>query len=193
MKGEEMVKQVCRISVLSAVGFSLTAFCGSGMCKSIDSIGTLVVSSRSFVDGQRLPVDFTCDGKNISPHIRWQGVPVGGKSFALICDDPDAPAGNFVHWVIFNIPVTVLELAENVPAIKKLEDGSQQGVNGFGRIGYGGACPPRGHGVHRYLFTVYALDCNLGLQPGASRAVLEAAILGHVLARGQIIGRYSRP
>jgi len=188
-----MIKQVCKIGVLLVVGFWLTAFCGSGVRKSIDSIGSLEVSSNSFIDGQRLPIDFTCEGKNISPHIRWRGVPVGGKSFALICDDPDAPSGNFVHWVVFNIPATVFELSEGVPVTKKLESGAQQGVNGFGRVGYGGACPPRGHGVHRYIFNVYALDCKLSLSSGVSRAELEEAMRGHVLARGQITGRYSRP
>jgi Raf kinase inhibitor-like YbhB/YbcL family protein len=193
MKGDEMMKQVLVIFLAAILlGLGIVVFTG-GNVKQSDPVAMLDVSSESFVDGQRLPVDFTCEGKNISPHIRWGSIPTGGKSFALICDDPDAPSKMFVHWVVFDIPANVNELSAGTLAVKELENGALQGVNDMGKVGYGGACPPRGHGVHRYFFTVYALDCKLGLQPGATRAELDAAMQGHILAKGCIIGRYSRP
>ncbi len=187
-----MIKQARKIGLLMVIGLSVMALYRGVMSDSIESIGTLEVSSDSFADGQRLPIDFTCEGKNISPHIAWGGVPAGVKSFALICDDPDAPSKNFVHWVIYDMPADLFELAVGIPTAQILENGARQGVNGFGRIGYGGACPPRGHGVHRYFFTVYALDRLLGLQPGVRRAELDAAMCGHIVAKGCIIGCYSR-
>ena len=153
---------------------------------------TIVLSSSSFTHQLRLPVAHTCDGKDISPQLSWNNVPAGVKSFALICDDPDAPAKIWLHWTIFNIPATTTTLAEGIPTTPTLANGARQGVTDFGKIGYGGACPPKGHGVHRYIFTLYALDTVLDLKPGISREALENALKGHILATGQLIGTYSR-
>src|SRR5206468_127053 len=113
-------------------------------------------------------------------------------SFSIIFDDPDAPSKTWVHWVIFNIPASSNSLAEAVPADKILPSGARQGINDSGAIGFGAACPPKGHGTHHYYFKVYALDVILDVQPGCSKADLEAAMKGHVLASGQLVGTYSR-
>jgi Raf kinase inhibitor-like YbhB/YbcL family protein len=153
---------------------------------------TLQLSSTSFTHQSRLPIDHTCEGKDISPQLSWSNVPAGVKSFALICDDPDAPAKTWLHWTMFNIPATVTTLAQGVATTPKLANGACQGITDFGRVGFGGACPPKGHGTHHYIFTLYALDALLNLEPGISRAVLENAMKGHILATGQLIGTYSR-
>ena len=148
------------------------------------------LTSKSMRDGQ-VPKEFTCDGADRSPHLAWSAVPAGTKSFALIASDPDAPVGTFVHWVLYNLPGTALDLAEGLPKQARLADGSLQGQNDFGNTGYGGPCPPRGS-THRYFFELYALDGPLSLAPGASMAQLETAMRGHVLARGELMARYGR-
>lgn len=153
----------------------------------------MIVTSKNFMDGNCLPIDQTCEGRNVSPHLAWGGAPSSrGKSFSIICDDPDAPSGTWVHWVIFNIPATLNELPEDVHAQGTLDSGARQGKNDFGTVGYGGACPPKGHGVHHYFFKVYALDVMLNLQSGISKSDLEQAMKGHVLAQGCLMGTYSR-
>jgi len=154
-------------------------------------MATMSVTSH-FKNGDRLPVDHTCEGKNVSPQLSWGGVPTGGKSFSIICEDPDAPSGIWLHWVVFNIPATEDSIAEGVSAQPVLPNGARQGVNDFNKIGYGGACPPKGHGPHRYVFKVYALDCLLTLEAGATKADLEKAMKGHVLGMGQLSATYSR-
>jgi Raf kinase inhibitor-like YbhB/YbcL family protein len=153
---------------------------------------TINLSSSSFTHQSRLPIDLTCEGKDISPQLSWNNIPSGVKSFALICDDPDAPAKIWVHWIMFNIPATVTTLAAGVATTPTLANGAGQGINDAGGIGYGGACPPKGHGVHHYIFTLYALDTILDLKQGVSRTVLENAMKDHILATGQLIGTYSR-
>ena len=150
----------------------------------------LKIASSAFHEGDMIPKMYTCDGPDISPPLAWEEVPANTKSFALISDDPDAPMGTWVHWVIFNIPHSVKELPENIPPSKTLENGAQQGTNDFGKIGYGGPCPPRG--THRYYFKLYALDTMLASQPGLTKAQLVIAMEGHVLAQGQLMGRYQR-
>ncbi len=152
---------------------------------------TLELASTAFPDGGNIPVKYTCDGENVSPPLAWGGPPAGTKSFALICDDPDAPIGVFTHWVIFNIPPTARQLEEGVPAQERLANGTLQGKSGFGKLGYGGPCPPRGS-PHHYRFTIYALDTVLDLKPGASKNDLLEAMKGHILAQGQLIGIYQR-
>jgi Raf kinase inhibitor-like YbhB/YbcL family protein len=147
------------------------------------------LASRAFNDGGPIPIDHTCDDDNVSPPLRWQDIPVGTRSLALICEDPDAPAGTWVHWVIFNVAAAVTELAEGVPATEALRGGARQGVNDFRRIGYGGPCPPPGK-PHRYFFRLYALDCDLQLAPRPNRSVLLAAMAGHVLAEATLMGTY---
>ncbi|MGA8041378.1 MAG: YbhB/YbcL family Raf kinase inhibitor-like protein [Terracidiphilus sp.] len=144
----------------------------------------------SFHQGQ-IPVEHTCDGADRSPQMTWTAPPAGTKSMTLVVTDPDAPAGTWVHWVLFDMPADRHQLAAGVPAQAQLADGGRQGHNDFGRIGYGGPCPP-GHSVHRYFFDLYALDAMLGLEPGATRAQVETAMRGHILAHAQVIGRYGR-
>jgi hypothetical protein len=153
---------------------------------------TIQLSSPSLPHQARLHIDQTCEGKNISPQLTWSNVPATTKSFALICDDPDAPAKVWVHWTIFNIPTTAATLSAGIPTTPTLANGARQGMNDGGTIGFGGACPPKGHGLHHYIFTLYALDTILDLKPGISRTLLENAMKGHILATGQLIGTYSR-
>lgn len=148
------------------------------------------IMSSAFGEGGMIPQKYTCDGEDVSPPLSWTDVPEGAKVIALINDDPDAPMGTWVHWVIFNIPASVRELPEDVPPQKELKDGARQGRNDFGRIGYGGPCPPRG--THRYYFKIYALDAVLSLPAGATKAELLKAMEGHIVAQGQLIGRYQR-
>lgn len=148
------------------------------------------VTSRAFQEGGMIPRRYTCDGEDVSPPLAWTGVPEGTKTIALIGDDPDAPMGTWVHWVLFNLPANIKELAEAVPADKELLSGAKQGRNDFRRIGYGGPCPPGG--THRYFLRLYALDSVLDLAAGASKADLLKAIQGHVLAEGQLMGKYKR-
>ena len=148
------------------------------------------LKTRAFNDQGRIPSRYTCDGENISPPLSWDGVPGEAKSLALICDDPDAPSKVWTHWVIFNIPPDSSGLEENVPDAGRLPDGSVQGYNDSGTLGYRGPCPPSG--VHRYFFRLYALDAVLDLEPGASKEDVLEAMKGHVLRQAKIIGLYRR-
>jgi Raf kinase inhibitor-like YbhB/YbcL family protein len=137
-----------------------------------------------------IPTDHTCDGTNISPPLSWSGVPDGTKSLALICDDPDAPAGTWVHWVLYNIPPTATELPRNIPPDRSLDSGARHGINDFRKYGYGGPCPPGG--THRYYFKIYALDSELALKPGVTKAELLKTMAGHIRAEGRLMGKYKR-
>ena len=149
------------------------------------------VFSDVFENDDNLSSDYTCDGRNISPDVHWEGIPDGAKSIALIMDDPDAPGRPFVHWVLYNIPANSTGFSTGVKKNKSLEDGSIQGKNDFGRIGYDGPCPPPGK-PHRYFFKVYALDTKQNLTSGMTKKQLEEAMSGHILAQGEIIGIYGR-
>ena len=151
----------------------------------------LTVSSLAFSNGDRIPAKFTCQGQDVSPPLAWGNPPAGTRSFALIVDDPDAPAGIFTHWVLFNIPADSRTLPEAVPAQAELSGGARQGKNDSGRTGYYGPCPPPG-GQHRYQFTLYALDKMLDLAAGASKKQLLSAMQGHILAQGRLTGTYQR-
>ncbi|MCJ7777236.1 MAG: YbhB/YbcL family Raf kinase inhibitor-like protein [Sedimentisphaerales bacterium] len=148
------------------------------------------VTSSAFKDEGLIPAKYTCDGDDISPPLQWDAVPQGAKSIALISDDPDAPMGTWVHWVLFNLPAEKNNLEENIPPDKTLPNGARQGANDFGRIGYGGPCPPSG--THRYFFKIYALDTKLSLQAGAKKSDLLKAMQGHILGQGQLTGKYKR-
>lgn len=148
------------------------------------------VSSSAFKEGGMIPAKYTCDGNDLSAPLAWTGIPEGTKSIAVISDDPDAPVGTWVHWVMWNIPASAVGLEEGVPTKSQLPDGSRQGVSDFGRPGYGGPCPPSG--THRYYFKVYALDTMLELPSNARKADLVKAMKGHILAEGQLMGKYSR-
>jgi len=151
---------------------------------------TLDLTSADFAAGATIPKMFTCDGGDSSPALAWKAPPAGTQSFALIADDPDAPVGTWVHWVVFNIPATLRALPQNFPKDEQSADGTRQGKNDFDKIGYGGPCPPPGK-AHRYFFKVYALDTKLNLNPGSTKKELEGAMQGHILARGEYLGRYS--
>jgi len=148
------------------------------------------MSSPAFEDGGPIPPKYTCDGEDVSPPLTWAAVPEGTASIALICDDPDAPMGTFVHWVVYNLPTDTAQLEEAVPADATLPGGAMQGTSDFGRIGYGGPCPPSG--THRYFFKLYALDAKVDLEPRATKQQLLGVIEQHVLAQGQLIGTYKR-
>ncbi len=150
------------------------------------------LESPAFEDGGTIPAVYTCDGQDISPPLRWSDPPEGTRSFALICDDPDAPVGTWVHWVMYNIPPDQRALAEGVPTVGILPDGARQGRNSWPhRLGYGGPCPPSG--THRYVFKLYALDTLLDLEPEqADTRALGEAMQGHILAQAQLIGLYQR-
>lgn len=153
----------------------------------------LTISSTAFQPGGTIPVRHTCDGEDVSPDLAWTDPPAGTRSFALIVDDPDAPAGTWVHWVLYDVPAEARSLASAVSKKETLAEpaGARQGRNDFGRIGWGGPCPPRGK-PHRYFFRLYALDRLLELPPGATRAEVDRAMRGHVLARAEMHGTYAR-
>ena len=153
------------------------------------SADTLQLSSSSFEADAAIPAKFTCDGADVSPALLWNDPPPATKSLALIVDDPDAPNRTVVHWVIYNIPPDSRGLQEAVPRDKKLRDGSLQGKNDHGKIGYTGPCPPRGS-VHHYFFKLYALDEIVNLKPKATKPQLEQAMKDHILGKAQLIGRF---
>jgi hypothetical protein len=150
------------------------------------------LSSTAFDEGEMLPPRFTCDGDGSSPPLEWADVPDGTQSFALICEDPDAPSGTFTHWLLYNLSAGSRKLGEGIPNDEVLSIGARQGTNSFGDVGYGGACPPQGDREHRYIFKLYALDATLALGPGAKKEQLLATIGDHVLAETQLTARYKR-
>jgi Raf kinase inhibitor-like YbhB/YbcL family protein len=148
------------------------------------------VMSSAFAQGEPIPVKYTCDGDDISPPLAWGDPQEGVESFTLINDDPDAPVGTWVHWVLFNLPADARSLPERVPPDAELPDGSRHGQNSWRRLGYGGPCPPSG--THRYFFKIYALDTSLQLEPGADKKQVLEAMAGHILAEAELMGVYSR-
>jgi Raf kinase inhibitor-like YbhB/YbcL family protein len=151
---------------------------------------TLEITSSAFSNGEMIPARYTCDGSDVSPDLSWRGVPNSAKSLALICDDPDAPMGTWVHWVLFNIPAEAVGLPAEISSSATLENGARHGKNDFRRLGYGGPCPPGG--THRYFFKLYALDTELKLDSGITKAQLVEAMQGHILVEAQLMGRYKR-
>jgi Raf kinase inhibitor-like YbhB/YbcL family protein len=151
----------------------------------------LAVTSAAFEHGQPIPVKYTCQGDDVSPPLKWNGAPGSTKSFALICDDPDAPGGTWVHWVIYNLPPDAPLLPESTAKSETLPGGAAQGRNSFQNLGYGGPCPPGGK-AHRYFFKVYALDTVLVLDGHPDKEKLLAAVKGHIVAQGQLMGTYKR-
>ena len=147
----------------------------------------MTISSPDFSNNGRIPDKYTCKGDNVSPALKFDLVPDGTKSLALIIDDPDAPGGTFNHWLVWNIPAATRDLPEAWPA-----SGAVAGTNGFGRAAYGGPCPPPGHGPHHYHFKLYALDNNLALPAGATRTKFNQAIKGHVLDQAELVGTFER-
>lgn len=150
------------------------------------------IRSPAFFIGNTIPFKYTCDGDNISPPLQWESPPQGTNSFALILDDPDAPDGTFTHWVVYNLPADTRELAEGIAKQPKLHKGIMQGKNSFGDVGFGGPCPPKKDGAHRYFFKILALDKLLDLPPGVSKEEVLAAMEGHILDAAEVMGRYAR-
>ena len=156
---------------------------------STDSVaGQIQLTSPAFANGEKIPVRFTCEGDDISPPLQWSGAPET-RSYALIMDDPDAPRGTWVHWVLFNLPGETVELRPAVPTLAELPSGARHGRNTAGDMTYAGPCPPRGK-PHRYFFRLYALDIMLNLRPGVTRAELEQAMDQHILGQGELMGTY---
>ena len=151
------------------------------------------LTSSAFADGERIPVKHTCDGDDLSPPLAWSGVPAGTKSFAIICDDPDAPGKTWVHWVVYGLPAEVRSLPEGVAALEVLHKygGAEQGINDSSSVGYGGPCPPRGK-PHRYYFKLYALKEPPEVEAGATKADLERAMAGKIVDQAQLMGMYQR-
>ena len=154
---------------------------------------TFRLTSPAFEKGAVIPIRHTCDGEDVSPPLHWEGAPEGAGAFALVVDDPDAPRGTFVHWVLYELPGHASELPQDVGPSPRLDHLGEalQGENDFGEIGYRGPCPPRG-GPHRYFFRLYALDALLRLDPGARRDEVDRAIEGHVVGTAELMGTYAR-
>jgi Raf kinase inhibitor-like YbhB/YbcL family protein len=150
----------------------------------------LQLTSPSFEADGALPARYTCDGTNVSPALAWNEPPAGTQSFALVVDDPDTPKKTAIHWLIYDLPPTTRGLPEGVPTKPRLPDGSRQGKNDPGKVGYSGPCPERGGATHHYFFKLYALDYSTGLKPKATAAEVEKAIKGHILAQAELIARF---
>jgi len=183
-------------NVVVLVIMAISLFCSCKDSEQTDSEAAggekmeIKVTSSAFAEGGLIPPKYTCDGSDISPPLQWEDVPDGTKSIALISDDPDAPMGTWVHWVLFGLPAETRELEENIPPDETLPNGAKQGTSDFGRIGYGGPCPPSG--THRYFFKIYALDTELDLAAGVRKRDLLKAMEEHILGQGQLIGKYKR-
>jgi len=180
---------------LSVAAFAVVAGCGGrepapAGGKGGQEMGQIEMTSPAFTQGQAIPKRYSRYGDDVSPPLAWSGIPDGTREIVLICDDPDAPVGTWVHWVVYGIPATSAGMKEGVPKDATLADGAKQGKNSWGEIGYGGPQPPSG--THRYVFKVYAVDSPTGLTPGATKQQVIAAIDGHVLARGELMGTYAR-
>jgi hypothetical protein len=154
-------------------------------------IMNLQITSTAFSEGQPIPAKYSCEGRDISPPLKWTNTPANTKSLALIMDDPDAPVGTWVHWVLYDLPANTTGLSEDVAKTQFVAGNARQGLNSWPRLGYGGPCPPPGK-PHRYFFKLYALDAMLDLKPGLTKKDLLKAMEGHVLAEGQLMGTYQR-
>jgi len=177
-----------RLAVLAAYG-------GAGLLlaqptRAGDATMALKFISTAFTEGGQIPAPYTCDGKDMSPPLAWSSAPPATRTWAIIADDPDAPGGAWVHWVVYNLPASVTSLAAAIPPRADMAGGGQQGRNDFRRTGYSGPCPPAG--THRYVFTLYSLDSALTLGPGATKDALEQAMKGHILDQASLMARYSR-
>jgi Raf kinase inhibitor-like YbhB/YbcL family protein len=167
---------------MKPTSFALAIFIGTIL--DMNAASSISVTTPAFQAGGDIPAKFTCNGANINPELKINGTPNEAKSLVLIVDDPDAPHGLFTHWILWNIDPKTTNIGENSPPV-----GGIQGTNDFGKRNYGGPCPPSG--THRYFFKIFALDTKLDLKPSARRAELDAAMRGHTLAQGELMGRYS--
>src|SRR5256884_3742146 len=156
------------VGVVLALGLVLVLILGTAPSRKDKAVMTIQLTSSAFAEGEFIPAKYTCDGEDVSPPLKWSNVPAGAKGLALICDDPDAPVGTWVHWVLYGLPPTETELPDKVPTTETLATGAKQGINDFKRIGYGGPRPPP-RGPPPYFFQIYALDPQITLQPGATK------------------------
>jgi Raf kinase inhibitor-like YbhB/YbcL family protein len=175
---------------IALFGCLLTASCADNN-NNPPKIMSIQITSTVFAEGKPIPEKHTCQGRDISPPLQWTNAPANTKSFALIADDPDAPVGTWVHWVLYDLPPNTTELPEDVAKTQVISNGAKQGLNSWPRLGYGGPCPPPGK-PHRYFFKIYALDTMLDLKPGVTKKDLLKVMEGHVLAQGQLMGTYQR-
>lgn len=177
---------------LLAAWLVLAGACRAGPAPAAPTVAaaTIKLESSAFAADQPIPPKYTCSGQNISPPLAWGDPPAGTASFVLIADDPDAPGGTWVHWVLYNLPASTRALPEAVPSEAELADGARHARNSWNKASYGGPCPPSG--THRYFFKLYALDSMLDLAAGASDSAVVKAMEGHVLASGQLMGTYSK-
>jgi Raf kinase inhibitor-like YbhB/YbcL family protein len=182
------MRQPSRLLVRSIGAALLLLLCGAA---NAEESASFTLSSDAFADGKQIPKDYTCDGADRSSALRWDGAPERTKAFALVVEDPDAPSGVFTHWLIYNIPAAAKALDAGMAPNGTLGDGSRQGTNDFGRVGWSGPCPPRGS-KHRYDFKLYALSAPLELEPGAKRDAVLKAIGEKKLASAQMRGTYER-
>ena len=184
-----------RIRPLFMLGVLLTACAGQTpapfpLPSNTEVDMSFTLTSSAFANGQSIPAKYSCIGSDYSPPLEWSEPPAGTKSLALIVDDPDAPMGTWVHWVLYNIPTTAHEWPENTPKDAELPNGALQGRNSGRQIGYNGPCPPSG--THRYFFKLYALDAVLNIGPGAGKDQLLSAMQGHILAQSELMGTFSK-
>ena len=177
-------------TVMLLVGL-VTAGCSQEPKSATGHVMKTHLTSAAFADGQPIPVKYTADALDISPPLAWSNAPAGAKSFALIADDPDAPAGTWVHWVIYDLRPAIKSLGEDQFKVAQFKDGAKQGLNDFKKTGYNGPAPPPGK-AHRYYFKLYALNMMTGLAPNATKADLLKAMDGHVLGEGKLMGTYQR-
>lgn len=181
-----MAVNVKRFTALTSLAFFVLPFVA------LAQNSNLTITSPAFSDGASIPVEYSCQSPNVeSPPLRWKGIPGDAKTLVLIVKDPDAPHGTFIHWVVYNLPVTLTGLNANLPLTPKLANGGLQGTNSAGDVGYKGPCPPSGL-PHHYHFELTALDAALDLQPGATAAQVEEAAKGHVKASGDLVGTFAR-
>ena len=169
----------------------VSAGCSQEPKSATGHVAEIQLTSAAFADGQPIPVKYTADALDISPPLAWSNAPADAKSFALIADDPDAPAGDWTHWVIYDLPPATATLAEDQLKVAQFRNGTKQGLNDFKKTGYNGPAPPPGK-AHRYYFKLYALDATTSLAPGAAKADLLKAMDGHLLGEGQLMGTYQR-
>jgi Raf kinase inhibitor-like YbhB/YbcL family protein len=178
------MRQLLRLALIVLLG-------GSAMVAQQQASGKFTLTSSAFASGATIPNQYTCKGEDPSPALQWSGAPPKTAAFAIIMDDPDAPAGTWVHWLIWNIPATAQSLPDGVGKTGQLPDGARQGRNSFGKLGYSGPCPPPGQ-THRYFFRIYALDGTANMMAGSPRAQLDAAMQGHILAQSEYMGTFHR-
>jgi len=182
--------KLARFNVLPVL-IVLAILVPANACGQQASSSKIELRTTSFTPGGFIPRRFTCEAADLSPALTWTDPPVGTQSFAIIEDDPDAPSGTFVHWLVYDLPAPSHRLPEGLSGNNQIPGGGRQGINDFSRTGYSGPCPPPGR-PHRYFIRLYALDAKTNLPPAATRKELESAMQGHILAQAELMGRFQR-